>query len=194
MDCEVLVHGFAIGAVVPVMKLRRGHHPAQQTEVESNVGMDERGLNAYERHIRDERRLCEAEHVNRHVGEPASDGDVHQMQPRSGKPVHHVCRVMDPMEAPEHRHLMKCAMHPVLHEVGEHQDLDELDDERLTGDRHAARRPTPPTQTASSPASSSAASSPARAARSGRNTPDRYAIRAETRPAPASAQRGAPTG
>ena len=158
VDRKVLVDRFPLGPVMPVMELRRGQDPAQRPEPEADVRVDERRLNAHERHIGEERRLGEPEQLDRHVGQAASDRDVHQMQTRSGQPVHDVGRMMNAMKAPEDGHPVKRAVHPVLHEVGEKQDGDELDDERPATTPRAECPPRRPTRTASSPASSSAAS------------------------------------
>ena len=131
MDGEVLVNGFGLRAVVPMVKLRRRHDPPERAEVESDVGVYERRLNAHERDVRHERGLGEPEDVDRHIGQSTRDRHVNQVQPRTGEPVHNVGRVMNPVEPPQHGYPMKCAMQPVLNHVCQHKNLDKLQDERL---------------------------------------------------------------
>ena len=41
------------------------------------------------------------------------------------------------MKSPQPRDFMECAVKPVLHQIGKKHDLDELQEERLAGDRFA---------------------------------------------------------
>ena len=47
--------------------------------MEAHVGMNERRLNAHERHIREQRRFREPEQIDRYVGQAARDGHIHQV-------------------------------------------------------------------------------------------------------------------
>ena len=67
MNGEVFVDRIALGAVVPMVKLRRGDEPAERTEFESHVGVNERGLHRHQADVREESRFGETAQVDRHV-------------------------------------------------------------------------------------------------------------------------------
>ena len=75
---------------MPVVKLRRSHHPAQAAEVETDIRVNEGGLDTDECDVGDERRLTETEHIDRYVGQSACHRHIDQVQPRTSQPVHHV--------------------------------------------------------------------------------------------------------
>jgi hypothetical protein len=58
---EVPVDRLHLGGVVPVMEARSGQEPVQAAEVEAHVRVDERGLDAHERDVGEERRFREPE-------------------------------------------------------------------------------------------------------------------------------------
>ena len=93
--------------------------------------MDERRLNADEGDIRKERCLSETEKIDRHVRQSARDRDVDEVQPRSRQPIHRFCGVMNPVEAPQDRRGVKGTVDPLLHQVGQNQNGDELRGEGL---------------------------------------------------------------
>ena len=117
------------------MEPRGGEQPPQRAEVEAHVGVDERRLDAHERHVGEQRPVREAEHVDRDVGEAAGDRHVHEVQPRAGQPVHRRRGMVDGVEAPQRGHAVERAVDPVLGEVGEDEDRRELERARQRGDR-----------------------------------------------------------
>src|SRR5262249_23983496 len=64
---EVLVHGFGLGAVVPVMEGRGGEPGAERPQPEAQVGVYEGGLHDDPDHVGEDRGLAEPQDV---------DGDV----------------------------------------------------------------------------------------------------------------------
>ena len=87
--------------------------------------------------------MREAEQEHRHHHQPARDDDVDHVEPRAREPVEGLARVVDRVEAPEPGHPVEGAVHPVLGEVGEHEDLEHLQRERLALDRPLQRRRLP---------------------------------------------------
>ena len=74
---EVLVDRLRLDAVVPVVERGVANSHAQRAELEAHVGVDKGRLHANEDDVGEERRLGEAEHVDRHVGQAARHRDVH---------------------------------------------------------------------------------------------------------------------
>ena len=116
------------------MKARRDHQPVERAEAEPHVGVDEDGEKRDEDEVRVDRRRREAEHVERHEREPTRDHDIDQVQARPGQPVERLGRVVDRVQAPEPGHAVKRPMHPVLGEVRDEHDLEELQGQRLGRD------------------------------------------------------------
>ena len=101
--------------------------------------MDEHRVERHEQEVRVERGLREAEQEHRHHHQAARDDDVEHVQARARQPVEGAARVVDRVEAPEPGHRVKGAVHPVLGEVGDHEDLERLQRERLPLDRSPQR-------------------------------------------------------
>src|SRR5512138_3911217 len=57
------------------------------------------------------------------------------MRTRAGEPVHLQARMVDRVEVPQEGNFVERAMHPVADEIDEEQDLEELQNQRLCGDR-----------------------------------------------------------
>ena len=103
--------------------------------------MDEHREERHEDQVRVDGRRCEPEDVERYEREPAGDDDVDQVQARAGQPVERLRRVVDGVEPPEPRHPVEGAVDPVLGEVGDEHDLDDLEHQRLRRDRVLEPRP-----------------------------------------------------
>ena len=119
---------------MPVVKAGRGEDARQGTEVDAQVGVDQHGLKRDEDEIGIGGGGREAEHVDRHEAHRARHDDVDQVQARAGQPVEVAARVVDGVKAPEQGHLVKEPVDGVLSEIGDQEDLAELQDPGLAGE------------------------------------------------------------
>src|ERR1043166_3544593 len=134
MHREILVHRFPLRAVMPMMKRGRRQYRTQPPELPPDVCVNERRLNHHPRHIREHRALGESQNVDRDITDRARHHRIHQMQPRSGEPIHHLHRMMNRVKAPQKRDHVKRAMHPILRQIRKHKDQEKLRDERQRRD------------------------------------------------------------
>ena len=116
---EVLVHRLAVGTVMPVMKPRRHHEPSKRAELPPDIGVNKRRLRGNEKDVHHKRGFGEPEDEDRNVNETARENHIHEVQSRSGQPIHLFGRMMNGMKRPEKPRRMKAAMDPVLSEIGD---------------------------------------------------------------------------
>ncbi len=116
--------------VVPVMEIRRHDHVAQRPEANAHVRVVEDRLEAHDDDVRIDHALVESQHVDRGEDQSAREDELEDVLARAREPIHALGAVMDGMQAPQDRHLMVCAMRPVLHQVCHEQDQDHLQPER----------------------------------------------------------------
>ena len=103
--------------VMPVV-ITPGHEVGlEPARAWTEVRVAERGVKRNEDEVPGHRALREAEQRHWYEDQAARDEDVDEVRTRTGDPVHRLDGVMDRMEAPQERDLVKRQMRCVLREV-----------------------------------------------------------------------------
>ena len=126
MNGEIDVDRGAFVPVVPMVKAWCHQEPLHGFQVPADIGMHEGRVEINDQNIGLYRRGIEAKGQHRHGGESAQGGDFQKMHPGAGKPVHAFCRMVHGMKPPQERDLVKRAMQPILGEVGNDHDDNDL--------------------------------------------------------------------
>ena len=140
VEAEIHVNRLGLDAVMPVMVARGDDDFAEVLERGAEVGVDEGGVEIHVENVELQRGRFVAHDVHGDDGGAAQDDDLEEVHARASHPVHDLRGVMHGVEIPEERDAVERAMDPVLHEVGEDHDLDELERDGLAGDGGCGRR------------------------------------------------------
>ena len=95
-------------------------------EPPTEVRMDNSRIQVHHQDVRVHRALSETEHVHRNHGRAPQHKNLEEVHPRTSHPIHALRGMMNRVEFPEPRNPMERPMHPVLHEIGEQHDRQEL--------------------------------------------------------------------
>jgi hypothetical protein len=134
VDGEVDVDGFFFDTVVPVVESGHGEEFAETIEFPSHIRVQQSGVDVHDQDVHADGHFGEAEDHHGDDGGAAEDEDLDEVHSGGGHPVHGFGGVMDGVEAPQKWDAVEEAVNPVLHEIGEEHELEQLEDEGLRGD------------------------------------------------------------
>ena len=134
MHCKVLVNRFFISSMMPVVKLRRGENIAPIAHVKAQVCVDKDRIERHKPDVRIERIAIESHDEGWNVNGAPGYGKVKDMQAVPSHPVHYFGRVVYCVKLPEPRYLMECTVNPVLDDIREEHNLNELQYRGLRAD------------------------------------------------------------
>jgi hypothetical protein len=131
---EVRVERLPVIGVVPMVKLRRCEDPAQGTEPNPDVRVNEKRLPAVHHGEQKHRLGSKTQGEDRNQRGALGQNLVDGMHAMGGQPVHFLDAVMDGVEPPQPWNFVKGAMDEVEAQVSEQQDLDKSEPGRLSRD------------------------------------------------------------
>jgi hypothetical protein len=115
--------------VVPVVELRGDDHLVERSEAPADVGVDEEAGDQLDRGERTGQRGVEPGGEEEHERR-GDDRAVERVVAQPADPVHRRARVVDGVEPPQRRHLVRPSVHPVHEHVEEHDREEGGDDRR----------------------------------------------------------------
>ena len=129
-----------------MVETRRHQQLVDHRQTPAQVRMDEGRVEIHHQDVGVHHGGGEPEGEHRDDRQRAEDENLEEVHARSGHPIHALSRMMDGMEVPEPGYSMESAVHPVLDEVRQEHDRNQLNQERqarhplLQGSQHRSGR------------------------------------------------------
>ena len=126
MGSKILVVIIGIVAVVPMVKLRTDHDPAQRAIMDAQIGVIYKALDPQENRKGQKGDWRESEQESGYGLKTIRENLVYRVNSDVYEPVHLLRTVMDTMKSPQPRDLVHCAMNNVSDKIEYQQDLKKL--------------------------------------------------------------------